>query len=125
MYEEHEPSDHYTMAQFIQQEARRIIDKLEHMTRERSSSMVWMRYGTIKSILASLEGELEQVQKLELKSEELERIIKELDEACITYNGEEPAQYFGYYIRDYANELIDACKRCMTPQESEIWEANQ
>lgn len=125
MHEEHEPSDHYTMAQFIQQEARHKIERLAFMSTERSSAMAAHRYESLENLCVALRGHLTEEQEREVVDETMDSILHNLDMACLHYDGEETSQYFGYYIRDYANELIDACKRCMTPQEAEIWEANQ
>ena len=113
------------MAQFIQQEAKRAIELLSGMAMSVSSVMAASRYGVLENLCNHLRGELTPAQEREVNDELVDAILKDIDMACLHYDGEEPAQYFGYYIRDYANELIDACKRCMTPQEAEIWEANQ
>ena len=121
---EHEPSDHYTMAQFIQQEAVKAVKGVEGWTTGLSAWFVWERYRSIKFVFETLRSHITPEQELEIKDEDAEQILKDLDEACIKYDGEPPVEYFGYYIRDYANVLIDGCKRCMTEREREIWEAN-
>jgi hypothetical protein len=125
MDNEHEPSDDYALAQFIQQEASKVVKKLEHMTTERSAWMVWERFRSISEILESLRGELEERHLLEVKDEELEEVIKDLERGCIEYDGEDCVQCFGYYIRDYASVLIQAIVRCLDEREQDIWEINQ
>jgi len=117
------PSDDFELAEFIRDEAAKVAKKLECMTKERSSEMAWERFRSIRLLCFSLHKELEEKHLLEVKDEELADIIKELDQACLEYNGEDCQQYFGYYIRDYARVLTDAIAKGFTEEEKYQWEA--
>jgi hypothetical protein len=117
------PSDDFELAEYIQDEAAKVVKKLEWMTKLRSSEMAWERFRSISNVMKSLHSEIEAKHKLEINDEELDDIIKELDEACLEYEDQDCQQYFGYYIRDYANVLVKAIARGFTEEEKYQWEA--
>lgn len=121
---EHEPSEHYTLAQLIQQDAAKFVKNLEWMTKEKSAWMVWERFRCISEFLESLRGELSKDQLIEVIDEDLAEVISDLEQACIDYDGEDCQQYFGYFIRDYAQHIIEALKVCMGKEEARIWDYN-
>ena len=117
------PSDDFELAEFIQDEAAKVVKKLEWMTKERSAWMVWERFRSISEILESLRGELEEKHLLEVDDDDLADAIAELERECLEYNGEDCQQYFGYHIRDYAGVLIKAIVAGFTEEEKYQWEA--
>jgi hypothetical protein len=123
-YDEHDPSDDYALAQFIQQEAAKVVKKLEWMTKEKSAWMVWERFRSISEALVLLRDKLEVKHLLEVNYEDLTDVIKDLERGCIEYDGEDCLPYFGYYIRDYADVLTKAIVATLSEKEQLIWDAN-
>jgi hypothetical protein len=124
-YDEHDPSDDYALAQFIQQEAAKVVKKLEWMTKEKSAWMVWERFRSISEALVLLRDKLEVKHLLEVNYEDLTDVIKDLERGCIEYDGEDCLPYFGYYIRDYADVLTKAIVATLSEKEQLIWEINE
>lgn len=100
----------------------------------KSSDAVAMRWNRLKALfnyigkpahLFDSEGIMMAVE------EQLRDVVKECDEANVDYEGDEPAtEHFSYYLREYADVIVQALKKQMTTNdwgegtEAELFENN-